>query len=213
MSKPIRVGFIGLSSSNTQALAGQWGRNGHLPYLKKSPEYIITALCNSSIEAAKKAIQHHGLDAAKISAYGDPEVLANDPKVDLVVCAVNVAQHYNLVKPALAAGKMVFCEWPLGSNLEQMKELAALASDKNLKTMVGLQGRNGPYVQAIRNFLGDGPGQIGQVLSTSMATYAVLLGLFLPQEIQYLAEAESGGNVVTIKGIHCRCLTPPYTCI
>ncbi|KIX09813.1 uncharacterized protein Z518_00894 [Rhinocladiella mackenziei CBS 650.93] len=201
MAKLIRVGFIGLNSSSAKTMSGQWATNAHLPYLTKSSEYTITALCNSSMESAKKVIERHGLDPAKVHAYGDPESLANDPDVDLVVCSVNVAQHYTLCKPALLSGKMVFCEWPLASNMEQMKELANLASERHVKTMVGLQGRNGPYIQAIKNKIGDGPGQIGQILSTSV-TVQTHLGLALPQDVAYLAKKEVGGNILTISAIH-----------
>ncbi|KIX98661.1 uncharacterized protein Z520_05962 [Fonsecaea multimorphosa CBS 102226] len=202
MSKPIRVGFIGLSSNENIQLAGAWGKNAHLPYLLQSPDYTITALCNSSQESAKKAAELHGLDTGKVRTYGDPESLAQDNEVDMVVCSVNVAQHYHLIKPALLAGKMVFCEWPLASNLEQMQQLADLAEQNNLKTIVGLQGRRGAYVDAIRKFIGDKPGQLGEVLSTSMLGYSLLLGMATPKEIAYLMDIKSGGNMFTITAMH-----------
>ena len=208
MGKQIRVGFIGLSSNASPAFAGAWGKNAHLPYLTKSEDYIITALCNSSIESAKKAIQLHGLDSSKVRAYGDPESLANDPDVDMVVCSVNVMQHYDLIKPAVLAGKMVFCEWPLGSNLKQMQELADIAEQKTLKTIVGLQGRMGAYAQAIRKFVGDGEGGFGQLLSTELTSYTFLHGLANPQDIAYLMDIDSGGNMFTISAIHSKCCHP-----
>lgn len=198
------MGFIGLNSRETKAPGGQWARSAHWPYLSQSPEYTITALCNSSVQAAQAAIERHGLDPAKVRAYGDPDSLARDHEVDLVVCCVQVTQHYNLIKPALLAGKMAFCEWPLASNLSQMQELADLASTKNIRTIVGLQGRNGAYKQAIRNVLGDGPGKIGQALSTSMTTYSLLYGLGMPESLTYMTNIESGGNLVTISAIHCK---------
>ncbi|EXJ76535.1 uncharacterized protein A1O5_01043 [Cladophialophora psammophila CBS 110553] len=209
MSKPIRVGFIGLSSHENIHLAGSWGKKGHLPYLAHSPDYTITALCNSSLESAKKAAELHGLDVSKVRTYGDPESLANDDNVDLVVCSVNVMQHYRLIKPALVAGKMVFCEWPLASNLSQMKELADLAEQKKLKTIVGLQGRTGAYVHAVRKFIGSAAGQLGEVLSTSMMVYSLFGGLVLPKEIAYLADIKSGGSIFTITAIHSECLSVP----
>ncbi|KIW99303.1 uncharacterized protein Z519_00966 [Cladophialophora bantiana CBS 173.52] len=202
MSKPIRVGFIGLSSHENIHLAGAWGKQGHLPYLVHSPDYTITALCNSSLESAKKAAELHGLDISKVRTYGDPESLANDDNVDMVVCSVNVMQHYRLIKPALIAGKMVFCEWPLASNLSQMQELADLAEQKKIRTIVGLQGRTGAYVHAVRKFIGNATGQLGDLLSTSMMIYSFFGGLVIPKEIAYLADIKSGGNIFTITAIH-----------
>ena len=203
MAKPIRVGFIGLTSRDVAQYAGAWGKNAHLPYLKKSEHYTITALCNSSQESAKKAIKLHGLDADKVKAYGDPESLANDPDVDIIVVSVNVMEHYNLAKPAVLAGKSVFCEWPLASNLAQMKELADLAEKNKSKTILGLQGRNGAYTNVIRSFIGEKEGQFGQVLSTSMLSYSLFHGLANPKEIAYLMDIESGGGIFTITAIHC----------
>ncbi|OAP61678.1 hypothetical protein AYL99_03881 [Fonsecaea erecta] len=202
MSKPIRVGLIGLSSNPNIQLAGAWAKNAHLPYLLKTPDYTITALCNSSVESAAKAIALYGLDASKVRAYGDPDSLAQDDNVDMVVCSVNVAQHYRLVKPALLAGKMAFCEWPLAGTLEQMEELAALAEQKNVRTIVGLQGRNGVFTHAMKKFIGNGPSQLGDVLSTSMVGYSFFWGMAAPQDVAYLIDIKSGGNMLTIRAIH-----------
>jgi predicted dehydrogenase len=202
MTTPIRVGFIGLSSNVSSSLGGAWGRNAHLPYLKQSQKYTIVALCNSSVDSAKKAIEAYGLDASQVRAYGDPTSLANDPDVDMVVCSVKVKEHYTLIKPALEAGKMVFCEWPLASNLAQMKELVDIAEQKNCKTISGLQGRMGEYVPAIQSFIGEGEGRFGKLLSTSLEAYGMIHGMATPASAKYLMEKESGGNLWTITGMH-----------
>ena len=63
---PIRVGLIGLSASAKTS----WAANAHLPYLMSSQsKYTITALCNSSIVAAKAAIEAFDLPAST-KAYG-----------------------------------------------------------------------------------------------------------------------------------------------
>ena len=45
---------------------------------------------------------------------------------------------------ALEAGKIVFCEWPLGANLAEAEEMASLANARALRTAVGLQARSDP---------------------------------------------------------------------
>lgn len=82
----------------------------HMPYLLQSPQYQIVALCNSSVEAAQAAIKAHGLPEST-KAYGNPEDLARNEDVELVVCSVNVKKHYEVVKPALLEGKDVIVEW------------------------------------------------------------------------------------------------------
>lgn len=66
MTKPIRVGIIGLSP-------GQWAANAHLKYLQ-SPEsrFKIVAVCNSSVESAKNAVKTLKL-AEDTKTYGDPQ--------------------------------------------------------------------------------------------------------------------------------------------
>lgn len=62
------------------------------------------------------------VEAFKLSpdtkTYGDAAQLAADPDVDLVVCNVGVDRHHETIRPSVAVGKAVFCEWPLASNLD-----------------------------------------------------------------------------------------------
>ena len=77
--EPIRVGIIGLSARASTA----WASKAHLPYLIASNgKYEITALCNSSVDAAQAAVNAYELPSST-KAYGDPQALANDPDVGL----------------------------------------------------------------------------------------------------------------------------------
>lgn len=46
------------------------------------------------------------------------------PEVDVVVVTVKVPRHSAIVREAIAAGKHVCCEWPLGNGLDEALELA-----------------------------------------------------------------------------------------
>lgn len=109
---PIRVGFIGLGKASNPSSPGAWGSLAHLPSLVASPHYEISAVSNSSFESAKSAIAFHKLPSTT-KAYGSAQDLADDPDLDLIICSVKVTHHYDLIKPALLAGKDVFVEWPL----------------------------------------------------------------------------------------------------
>jgi predicted dehydrogenase len=196
---PIRVGIIGLASATGEVTASPgdgWAASAHLPYLVKSPHYEVVALCNTSIESAKTAVKRHNLPAST-KTYGSPEDLANDPNVDLVVCSVRVDRHYKVIKPALEKGKDVFVEWPLGANLQEAEEMAAIAEKSGSKTMVGLQGRASPQVQKVRELLKSG--RIGDLLSSTVTADAGgMLGPVEPPGIDYLAKKAVGGNMLTI---------------
>jgi predicted dehydrogenase len=71
------------------------------------------------------------------------------------------------VKAAIAAGKHVYCEWPLAANTAQATELAVLANEASVQHVVGLQGRKSPIVNYVRDLVAKG--FVGQVLSVSMS--------------------------------------------
>ena len=185
---PIRVGILGLSATSS------WAVQASLPYLISSSKYTITGVCNSSCESSQKAIDAHSLDEAK--AYGSPADLAASSEIDLIVCAVRVDRHDDVLKPAIEAGKDVFVEWPLASNSKDCKELLALAQEKGVKTMIGLQGQVSPIIKRVKDLLDQGA--IGRVVS-SCINMATDLGTAETREgYEYLNFKEFGGNMMII---------------
>ncbi|KAF4635515.1 hypothetical protein G7Y89_g2571 [Cudoniella acicularis] len=186
---PTRVGFLGLSKSG-------WAPGAHLPYLKSSPDYEIVAVCNSSVQSAQEAIKLYGL-ADSTKAYGDPEELAKDKNVDLVVCSVRVDRHLPTISPALRAGKDVYVEWPLGKNLTEAKELLRLKNENGVKNaIVGLQARQAPIVKTIKELVDSG--RIGKVLSSTWTSQAAQGGESTVLGYEYMGQRSVGGNLVTI---------------
>ncbi|KAK1585630.1 oxidoreductase family protein [Colletotrichum navitas] len=192
---PIRVGIIGLSSSAKTA----WASSAHLPYLLSSrgrSKYAITALCNSSVEAARRAIGVYGLPAAT-KAYGSPADLAADSDIDLVVVCTRVDQHYDTALPSLRAGQNVYVEWPLAENAGRARELADAARASGVRTAVGVQGRFAPALLKVRSLLEEG--RIGKVLSSEVrAAGGTLDREMFPPGLKYFTHREIGGNIVTI---------------
>jgi len=196
---PIRVALLGLSNS----AATSWAKGAHLPYLlspRGRAKYEIVALVNSSIESAQKAIEDFNLPPGT-KAYGDPQSVAADPDVDLVVCSVRVDKHHQLVRPSIEAGKAVYSEWPLAQDLDHARDLADLAREKGVRTLIGTQGRVAPVVLKIRELLEQG--RIGKVLSSEVrAAGGTNDRSILPTFISYFADRSIGGNVVTIGFAH-----------
>jgi predicted dehydrogenase len=187
---PIRVGIIGLSATSS------WAVQAHLPYLQKSTKYEITGVCNSSADSSSAAIKAHNLpDTTK--AYGSVADLSANPDIDLVVCAVRVDRHYECLKPAIAAGKDCFVEWPLASNLEQATELLQLAEAKGVKTMVGLQGQVGPLVKRVKELVVEEQA-IGRVLNSNLNLATGLFTDVTFEGYEYLNFVELGGNMLVI---------------
>ncbi|GJN86268.1 hypothetical protein PLIIFM63780_009847 [Purpureocillium lilacinum] len=197
MAAPIRVAIIGLSASAITS----WASTAHLPYLlspRGRTRYTIVALCNSSVDAARAAIRAFDLPPEPATrAYGDPESLAADPDVDLVVCCTRVDVHYRTILPSVRAGKHVFVEWPLAQDEERARELVQAAREGRGRTLVGMQGRVAPPVVKLQQLIGEG--RIGKVLSSEVRAFGgshdrerLAVGL------KCFTELDIGGNIVTI---------------
>ncbi|KZL75241.1 oxidoreductase family protein [Colletotrichum tofieldiae] len=196
---PIRIALIGLSASAKTS----WAAEGHLPYLlspRGRQHYTVTALLNSSIKAAEAARTHYGLPV-NVKAYGDPEALAQDPGVDLVVCNTRVDTHFDVVAPSARAGKAIYVEWPLTEDLESSEELARLVAQSGQGSIAGLQGQVARVVLQIKDVIDSG--RIGKVLGSDVEAYGNLLPRDeLPEGLAYFAERKVGGNPVTIAFAH-----------
>ncbi|KAI1317920.1 hypothetical protein F5Y16DRAFT_140273 [Xylariaceae sp. FL0255] len=192
---PIRTAIIGLSAN----AATSWAASAHLPYLLSPSgraKYEIVALCNSSVENAKKAIAHFNLPGS-VRAYGNPLDLAEDKDVDLVVVSTRVDVHHETARPALQAGKAVFCEWPLAQDTKHAYELAKLAEEKGVKTVIGTQGRLAPITDKLRKVISTG--RIGKITGVEARAFGGLNARdAMPKGLAYFAERKIGGNAVTI---------------
>jgi predicted dehydrogenase len=192
---PIRVAIIGLS----QSAKTSWASQAHLPYLlseRGRQRYKITALLNSSKEAAEKAITTYNL-SSDVKAYGSPDDLAADSNVDLVVCATRVDVHFGTVEPNVKAGKNVFVEWPLAENVDRATQLANWAKESGSKTLIGLQARVAPSVRKVKDLIESGV--IGRVVSSAVQAYTpVGGGDSISEGLGYFLDKKIGGNPVTI---------------
>jgi predicted dehydrogenase len=151
----------------------------------------MRALSASSAESARAAGEAFGVSAV----FSDHEQMVIQPDIDLVAVTVKVPHHRELVSAAVSAGKAVYCEWPLGRDLDEARAMAALAAGHGVRTVVGLQARQAPAIEFVRQLLRDG--YVGEVLSTTM------IGLSIPGDVvvqanAYMLDKTNGANVITI---------------
>jgi predicted dehydrogenase len=152
---PIGVGIIGASPDRG------WAATAHVPALAALPEYDLRAVATSRPESARRASDLWGIDG-----FDDPQQLIEHPDVDLVVVAVKVPEHHALIDQAVAAGKMVFSEWPLGVDLAQAEDLAERAVAAGTPTAVGLQARFAPAISTMQELVEKG--YLGRVVATNL---------------------------------------------
>jgi len=153
---PLGVGIIGVSPVRG------WAATARIPALRALPNYEIRALSAHNAESARAAGQVFGVSAV----FSDHEQLVTQSDIDVVAVTVKAPRHRELVFAALTAGKAVYCEWPLGRDLDDARAMAALAAKQEVRTAVGLQARQAPAIEFVQQLLKDG--YIGEVLSTTM---------------------------------------------
>src|SRR5438270_2136084 len=184
-STTLGVGVIGVSAQRG------WAATAHIPALRALPNYEIRALSAHSAESARAAGEVFEISAV----FTDHQQLVTQPDIDVVAVTVKVPHHRELVSAALSAGKAVYCEWPLGRDLDEARAMAALAAEKRVQTVVGLQGRQAPAIEFVQELLRDG--YVGEVLSTTM------VGLSIPGDVvvnanAYMLDKANGANLLTI---------------
>jgi predicted dehydrogenase len=192
MAGKIRVGIVG--ATVTQGGSG-WGANAHVPALHALPDYELKAVCTAHEDTARASAAAFGAELA----FHDINQMLAHPDIDLVVVSVKVPLHHELVMPSLRAGKTVFCEWPLGANLAEAEEMATLARERGLRTMVGLQARSDPTLTYARELVAEG--YVGDVLTVNLASFGQML-TERPAGRVWQRERAAGANTLTIQGGH-----------
>ncbi|HET7380405.1 MAG TPA: Gfo/Idh/MocA family oxidoreductase [Gaiellales bacterium] len=192
MADRIRVGIVG--ATVTQGGSG-WGQNAHVPALKALPGYELTAVCTAHEDTARASAAAFGARHA-FHRFGD---MVAHPEIDLVVVCVRVPGHRELVMAGLEAGKAVLCEWPLGRTLAEAEEMAALARQRSLTTIVGLQARSAPAILYARDLVQQG--HIGDVLTAHLTCVVPAVLQRGPGRIWQGVRA-NGANVLTITAGH-----------
>jgi predicted dehydrogenase len=188
--QPIRVGVVGATP-----LRG-WGTTAHLPALQALDEFEITAVSTTRLESATATAAAFGIPLA----FADDAQLISHPDVDVVAVSVKVPEHGRLVRAALEAGKHVFCEWPLGLDSGQAAELAALARERGVRHLVGLQGYQAPGALFVRELIESG--EIGRLLTVSVVAAGGPAGRRIPQANAYAADVTAGATVLSISAGH-----------
>jgi predicted dehydrogenase len=188
----IRVGIIGVNPKLG------WAMRAHIPALRALGEqYEITAVGTSRIESARAAAEHFGVR----HAFADARELAEHPEVDLVVVTVKVPAHLELVRAALAAGKHVYCEWPLSRTTEEAALLAAAAESAGVHHAVGLQARYAPALLQARALIADG--YLGELTSVTVhASRAKGADGTVPDWAAYTLDDRNGAGTVEVAGGH-----------
>lgn len=183
---PIGVGIIGVEPGRS------WSAIAHIPALQALPQYRLVAVSTRRQDTADAAARTYGIP----HAFADHRALVAHPEVDLVVVAVKVPHHLELVTAAIGAGKSVYCEWPLGNGLAEAVRMAELAKSSSAVAVVGLQARAAPVVNYVRDLVRAG--ELGEILSTTLVGSGVNWGAVVDPPNIYTLDRGNGATLLTI---------------
>jgi predicted dehydrogenase len=186
----LRIGFAGANAERG------WAQLAHLPAIRALPGLEIHAVLNRTQQTADAAAAVFGAE----KAYTDGAAFVSDPDIDIVAVTVRVPEHRGIVLAALAAGKHVYCEWPLGRDLAEAEEMAQAAKDSGLHVAIGTQGVLAPAMRHAAALMRDGA--IGRALNLRVVSSTVGWSRRIMPFYTYLEDKTTGATLSTIAGGH-----------
>lgn len=126
----IGVGLIGTG----------FGLRVQLPGFAAHPDFEVVAITSSAPGRAADIAAKHGIP----QAHDDWRHLVVNPEVHLVSVASTTDLHAAQALSALAAGKAVLCEKPMGMNLEETRAMLAGADSAGVTAAIDFLWRHRP---------------------------------------------------------------------
>ncbi len=147
MTDDVVVGLIG---------CGRIARYAHLPALMKADGIELRSICDTDRSVAEASGRRFEIERV----YGDVEDILSDQEVEAVLIAVPDRFHIPIAGAAIAAGKHVLVEKPLGVTSEECRAFARLAATSGLKVQVGAMKRHDPGLEYARDFIREVVGTV-----------------------------------------------------
>ena len=141
--KTLKIGFVGVG-----CISGIYLEN----ITKLFREIEIAGVCDLVREKAENAAKNYPIP----KIYNDMYELFADPDVDIVLNITRPADHYEVTRAALLAGKHVYSEKPLAAEFDKGLELVKLANEKGLMLGGAPDTFLGAGLETCRRLIDDG---------------------------------------------------------
>jgi len=148
-SRLLRLGILG---------CGPISQIAHFDAVKKARNVELTAICDLADDLRERMALLH----QPRFAYRDYDEMLADARIEAVLIGVADQFHVPLALKAIAAGKHVLVEKPLGVTIEQCEELRGRVRDSKLVFQVGNNRRFDPGIAFARQFV---QAEMGPMLS------------------------------------------------
>lgn len=160
---PVGVGFIGTGMIS----------DTYLENLKSFPDVRVVILGDLDTARAASQAEKHAVPLS-----GTPDDVLNHPEVELVVNLTIPAAHVPVSTAAIAAGKHVWSEKPIGVDRASARELLEQADAAGLRVGIAPDTVLGPGLQTARRAIAWG--DIGVPLSAQTAMQYIGPDIFHP---------------------------------
>ncbi len=156
--RPVRTALLG---------CGRIAQLVHLPVLLRLRGVELSLVADPSAPAREAALAvARSVRGPATRATADWREALTDPQTDAVVIATPSHLHAEAAAAAVAAGKHVYVEKPVGINLEQARQVQAAADEATGNSLVAMAGFNfrfhPTFVELRRRLLA---GEVGQVVA------------------------------------------------
>jgi predicted dehydrogenase len=145
----LRLGLLG---------CGPISQAAHLDAIRKARNADLYAICDIAEDLTSRLAAIYQPRAV----YNNFAAMLADPQVEAVVIAVADPFHVPLCRQALAAGKPVLVEKPLGTTVEECEDLRDLVTQTGLVFQVGNNRRFEPGMTQARRFIRE---ELGDILT------------------------------------------------
>ena len=186
--REIRVGIVGADNNSS------WAKLSHIPAINGLSGLRLAGVATRRSESARDAANAFGADRW----FSDPFEMILDEDIDIVTVSVKVPWHRELVLAALAAGKAVYCEAPLGGSVSETEEMARAVHSHH--TAIGLQARLNPAVRRAAELVSSGA--IGRPLEAKIVSQTAGYGPEVPAQYDLYNKLSSGADLITVSGGH-----------
>src|SRR5580658_10553727 len=143
----LRVGVLG---------CGPISQIAHFEACRKARNAELYAVCDAAQDLVAHAVAAH---EPKVACHKFEDMLA-DPKVEAVIIGVADQFHVSLARQAVAAGKHVLVEKPLGVSIEECEALRSELQGTKWIFQVGNNRRFDPGVAFAHRFIEEEMGRL-----------------------------------------------------
>jgi myo-inositol 2-dehydrogenase/D-chiro-inositol 1-dehydrogenase len=147
--KPLNVGMVGYSFMG-RAHSNAWRQVSHFFDLPYRP--VLKAACARNEAAARAFADQWGYESVET----DWRALIARPDIDIVDIASPNDTHHDIAIAAAQAGKIVFCEKPLGRNAAESLEMVEAVERAGVRNMVWYNYRRVPAVTLAKQLVDEG---------------------------------------------------------